>query len=174
MTVKRKTYDFSALLFDSRREVIENAAEVLELNPSMLPEVIELCKSSYPISMRAARVIQFYFERHTDEIPYYADILFDELNNTKIDGVKRSFLKTIQLLPQITYYGNAGKVFDICLNWLLSESETIAVKAYSLDLLMKFVSEQPELKNELKVILDNDQINQHHSLKLRCNKFLKR
>jgi len=169
-----KTFDFSALLFDSSRVVVENAYHFLKSNPSKLSEVISLCKAPYPISMRAARVVQLYFENNIIEIPFYIDFIIDELINTQISGVKRGFLKIVLITPNITQFDNAIKIYDICQKWLSSNTETIAVKAYSIDVLFKFVSELPDLKNELNLIIENIHFQNNNSLNLKCKKLLKK
>lgn len=175
MTKNKKEKDnFSTLLFDSRRIVIEDAYYFLNLNPEKLTEVLNLCKEPSPVSMRAARVVQLYFEHHIDEIPKHINFIFEELINTRISGVKRGFLKVILSTPKITEYHNSLKIFDICQKWILSSNETIAVRAYSLDVIFKFAFELPELKNELELIFDSILFQDNNSLKLKYKKLLRK
>jgi len=99
--------------------------------------------------MRAARVIQFYYEKHPEALTSYIPAIVDELLKTKVDGVKRSFLKILILTPDICSLDKSALLFDKCIEWLFYEKETIAVKAYSIDLLVKVSMEEPDLRNEL-------------------------
>ena len=162
-----------SLLYDSRRVVIEIAVKAIEEHPEQLKEMLKLCYKSYPISMRAARVIQLYCEKYPNSILPFISILTDELLKTKVDGVKRSFLKILIEMVDVKDIYNAGLVLNKCLDWLLSDKETIAVRAYSIDLLIKFAKKEPGLKNELILIFENLPLEEYSSLKVRCRKGLK-
>ncbi|MFZ4740103.1 MAG: hypothetical protein ACOYLE_02945 [Bacteroidales bacterium] len=162
-----------SLLYDSSRMVIEIAANSIEEHPEQLNAMFELCFKPYPISMRAARVVQLYCVKHPDTILPFLKILTDELLKTKVDGVKRSFLKIMIEVVDVKNIHNAGLVLNKCLDWLLSDKETIAVRAYSIDLLIKFAKEEPDLKNELILVFESIPLEEYPSLKVRCKKGLK-
>jgi hypothetical protein len=145
----------TSVLFDGSKAAVEITMKTIEKQPELLEEVFNLCYEKYPVSMRAARVIQFYYEQHPDELIDYLPAIVDELLTTKVDGVKRSFLKILILTKNICELDKSALLFDKCIEWLLYEKESIAVKAYSIDLLEKFVKEEPELKNELIICFDN-------------------
>jgi hypothetical protein len=145
----------ASLLYDSSRAAIEMTMKTIEKNPELLDEAFKLCYENYPLSMRAARVMQLYNEKHAEAlIPFIPDIV-DELLKTNVDGVKRSFLKILILTPNICNVHKSAMLFDKCIDWLLYEKESIAVKAYSIDLLEKFAKEEPDLKNELNLVFGN-------------------
>ena len=165
---------FEKLLYDSRRVVAEIAADTLEKHPELIEEVINLCKREYPLSMRAARAIQFYAERNNENLVPYRGKISEILLNTNIDGVKRGFLKVLILYPNISSMDNSAKIFDKCTEWALSLKETISVKAYCIEMLVKFIKEEPDLKGEVKIILDNLNCAENPALKFICRKYLKK
>jgi len=163
-----------SLLYDSSRAAIIDAVKVIEGKPELFEKMLELCTQPYPVAMRAARVVQIYCIKYPDTILPHLKILTDELLTTKVDGVKRSFLKIMIEAIDIKYIYNAGLVFNKCLDWLFSEKETIAVRAYSLDLVVKFVKKEPDLKNEMMLVLENVPLDDFPSLEIRIRRYLKK
>jgi hypothetical protein len=164
---------FETFIIDSSRISIDIAVNAVESNPILLQHAIDLCKHKYPVSMRAARVVQLYTERHYNEIIPYLSFISNELLNTKVDGVKRSFLKILFITPSILAIENSALLLDKCIDWLQSDKEPIAVRAYCIDLLIKFANEEPELKNEIRLTLENIPLEEYPSLKLRRKNGLK-
>ncbi|MCX6231094.1 MAG: hypothetical protein NTZ33_06080 [Bacteroidetes bacterium] len=153
-----------SLLFDSSRAAIEITMKTIEKNPELLEEAFKLCYEKYPVSMRAARVIQFYYEIHPEALISYLPAIVDELLKTNVDGVKRSFLKVLILTPDICSLDKSSMLFDKCLEWLMYNKETIAVRAYSIDLLIRFAVEEPELKHEINLALESMPFSVHKGL----------
>jgi len=171
--LKSDIISLEALLYDSSRRVVDFAANLMEEHPEQLKGMFELCKKQYPVSMRAARVLQIYFEKNRPKITVFLNNISTELMKTKVDGVKRSFLKILSFIPCITTLENSALILDKCLEFLLSDKETIAVRAYSIDLLIKFANEEPDLKNEIRLVFENIPIDDYPSLKYRCKKGMK-
>lgn len=161
---------FESLLGDSSRRTIEMAFNTVEVNPKLLQDALNLCKSKYPISMRAARVVQIYAEKYPDKIIPYLPFITDELLITKVDGVKRSFLKILILIPSVISIKNSGLILDKCMDWFFTDKEAIAVRAYCGDIIIKFAKEEPELKNEIFLALENLSFIEHEGLRKRCIK----
>lgn len=164
---------FKSLLYDSSRAVIDIGVVTIEGKPELFADAFNLCKEKYPVSMRAARVVQLYIEKYPVKIlPILPEVL-DELLITKVDGVKRSFLKILFLSTSIINLEKSGLLLDKCLFWLMSDKEPIAVRAYCIDILVKFALEEPELKHEIRLAIENLPFDEYPSLKSRCRKALK-
>jgi len=156
-----------SILYDSSRRAVDNGVRFLEDNPEHFKTMFDLCAEQYPLSMRAARVIQLFCIKYPEFIKLYLPLFSDELLKNEIDGVKRSLLKILIEKVDIKHIYNAGLIFNQCLDWLFSEKETIAVRAYSLDLAVKFVVEEPDLKSELMFVLENLPTDDYPSLEVR-------
>lgn len=67
---------------------------------------------------------------------------------------------------------NEGEAIDLLFKWLLSNDTNITIKSRSLLVLFNLTKKYPELKNELKICLE-DQIDRHsNDFKKRANKIL--
>ena len=55
---------------------------------------------------------------------------------------------------------NEGKAIDLLFEWLLSADTNVSIKSRSLHVLFKLTKKYPELKNELKICLE-DQMDKH-------------
>ncbi len=160
------------ILVDSSKRCIDEAVNKIIVNSELFPKALELCKAEYPISMRAARVVQLFAEKFPDAItPYLSDIV-DELLITKVDGVKRSYLKILTFVPSIIALEKSALILNKCIEWLISDKETIAVRAYCIDVLLKFVKQEPVLYHEIKLIFEGLITDEFPSLKVRCIKGL--
>ncbi len=168
-----KTIAEESMLFDSSRLMVDLAVKVMEEHAEQLQGMIALCSKPYPISMRAARVLQVYFEKHPNTISTFITLLSNELLICNVDGVKRSFLKILSLFPLITSLENSALILDKCLEWLFSDKEAIAVRAYSIDVLIKFAIEEPGLANEISLAFEILPTEEYPSLKHRCSRGLK-
>ena len=173
MVTKSDNY-LESLLYDSSRAAIDKAFKVVEADTECLGAMLALCARPYPFAMRAARVMQLFFEKYPESIIPFLTFLTDELLKTGVDGVKRSFLKIMIDHVDVAQIPNAGLVFNQCLNWLYSPKEAIAVRAFSLDLAVKFVLKEPDLKNELMLVFENVTFDESPGLEARKIKCMKR
>ncbi|OFX32402.1 MAG: hypothetical protein A2X08_00815 [Bacteroidetes bacterium GWA2_32_17] len=62
--------------------------------------------------------------------------------------VKRSFLKILSEMKDITKLKDCGIIIDKCIEWLISENEKPAIRCYSIDIIYNLYKIEPQLKNE--------------------------
>ena len=87
------------------------------------------------------------------------------------DAVKRN---TVRLLQDITIPKRFhGKVMNLCFDYIISPSEKVAVKAFSLTILENFSNQYPEIKQELKTIIEDRWDFETTAFKSRAGKILK-
>ena len=69
------------------------------------------------------------------------------------DAVKRNIVRLLQFIsiPRSLQ----GKVADICFNYLNNPKEAIAVRVFSMTVLANLSTENPELKNELIPLIED-------------------
>lgn len=164
-----------ALLHDSSRAAVDAAVEAAELQPALFDEALSIaCHEPYPLSMRAARVIQVYALKHPQTIAPCIPLLINALMRSQVDGVKRSFLKVLIEVVDIENIPDAGLIYNRCLDWVFSEKETIAVRAYSMDMLYKFSQFDNELSHEFMLVLENIPPDQSPGLECRRKDFIQK
>ncbi|MDZ4795423.1 MAG: hypothetical protein SGI83_14170 [Bacteroidota bacterium] len=69
------------------------------------------------------------------------------------DAVKRNTVKILQFINIPRQY--EGKVMNLCFDYLLDPNEKPAVKAFSLTVLQHLSQQYPEIKQELKMIIED-------------------
>jgi hypothetical protein len=148
--------DFLRILeMGSERAVADLAVDALEKKPDSFPEVLTLCfMEKYPLSMRASRVVQLYCEKYPESIYPYLDEAIDKVLKSKIDGVKRNFVKIFSEFIDLDRISDPGGLLDACFNWLQDPGEKPALRIHSMALIFKLGHKEPELLHELKVILE--------------------
>lgn len=144
----------SDILVDSSRIAADMCVLAIEQQTLSLSELLSVCKTDiYPDSMRAARVIGLYFARHPEYIKTNESFIYDAIFTSKIDGVKRSFLKLIANTFLTDDEERLGFLLDFCMNTINSNTESVAVKASSVSIVYQISKLYPEIKNELKLQL---------------------
>lgn len=100
-----------------------------------------------PYSRRAAWALDTVCDTHPDWAQPYAERLVEALSYFKHDGLKRH---SLHLLSRIDVpEEKSGELIDICFSWLVSPTEAVAAKVYSMEILYRFSQQFPDLKREL-------------------------
>jgi hypothetical protein len=158
------TNDLSSILaMGSERVVADLAVKIMEEHPESLREMLDLCwLEKYPLSMRAARAAQLYLEIHHDEIYPYLDQIIEKILQTKIDGVRRNFLKVIADFVDVDKFTEPGILLNACFDWLLDGSMTPGTKVHAMTIIYKMGLQEPDLLKELassiEIIMDESEI----------------
>jgi hypothetical protein len=80
--------------------------------------------------------------------------LTESLHRLKHNGKKRQYLKLISLYP--ISENDESFLFDYCLEKLSAQTEDIAVRVYSMQILYNISEKEPELKEELLQIIEQE------------------
>jgi hypothetical protein len=109
----------------------------------------------YRVTQRAAAPLTRCVERNPALAKNQLGIIVDNLRKGHAgDAVKRN---TIRLLQQVTIPKRLhGKVTEICLECIQNKREAVAIRVFSMSVLAKMASFYPELKEELKLILEDN------------------
>ena len=139
--------DSSRLNADILVDKIEEDTEVFETVWEVMLE------DTYPLSMRASRVIWLFAIKH----PYYVEPRMSEiisiLPEIKTESVWRNMLNVISLFP--IPEEQTGTVFDICYGLVESQGSPIAVRANAMTILYNISNIEPELKIELITLFES-------------------
>jgi hypothetical protein len=124
-------------------------------DPNRLAELVTLfLKGDYRLSPRASWPLSYLAELHPQWFAPHAKKIIHNLKTPGLpDAVRRNTLRLLQFieLPKAL----KGAVTDRCFSFLQDQKETIAVRVFAMSVLAGLVKEQPELKNELRIIIED-------------------
>ena len=108
----------------------------------------------YRITQRAAWPLSCCVERHPHLIQPHLKTIVKNLKNPGLhDAVKRN---TVRLMQFITIPRSLqGQAASICFDLFQNPREPVAVRVFSMSVLARIAQDQPELKNELKIMIED-------------------
>ena len=106
------------------------------------------------VVQRAGWPLSYIVIFHPELIQKHFGKLLKNLQKPNIhDAVKRN---TLRLLQEITIPKRFhGDVMNICFDYIISPNEKPAIKAFSLSVLQNLSKQYPDIKRELKVIIED-------------------
>ena len=143
-------------------------------NQQRFDELLNLfLNDEYRVVQRAGWPISNLVIAHPQLIQKHFTKLLQNVKKPGIhDAVKRN---TVRLLQDITIPERFhGKVMNLCFDYIISPSEKVAVKAFSLTILEKLAMRYPEIKPELKTIIEDRWDFETAAFKSRAKKILKK
>ncbi len=143
-----------ALLVEHSRVQTEKIAKYIGKDPIRFKELMNLFFSNENIiTQRAAWVMSLCANKYPTLIDTFLKKMIYNLENDVHDSVKRNTVKILQDIdiPKTLM----GKTADNCFKLLAKPSEAVAVKVFSMSVLFNIVKKEPDLKNELKILIEN-------------------
>lgn len=107
----------------------------------------------YRVTQRAAWVVSQCAEKHPELLNNHLDELILNLRNNVHVAVKRNTVRVLQNIEIPDHL--LGEAADICFGLLASKDEPIAVKAFSMTILANICKKEPDLKNELQILIED-------------------
>ena len=146
------------------RQIVDKDIPLLDLAP--------LLDAEHPVGMRftwlIGDIMALEVQRGFPAIPYF----FSRRHDITFPGYKRTLAKMMcnAGIPEEI----EGEAVDEMFKWIRDPKVKVAVKAYSLDALYNFCVKYPELKEELKLVIEEQM--EHHSFafKKRAKRILKK
>lgn len=100
-----------------------------------------------------------------NELPFLLDL------SNRLDPVYQTSFANFWLIAGVPPE-NEGVAIDLLFKWLLSKDTNVTIKSRSLSVLFKLTTKYPELKNELRLCLE-DQMDKHsYEFKKKATKIL--
>lgn len=158
---------------DSSRLNADLLVEKFEDNPAVFETVLQIMyRDTYPLSMRAGRVIWLIGRKYPDFIKPYLPEMIDMLPSFKVGGVRRNILTTLVEvgLPDI----DLGGLFDYCYTSLENEKEPVSIRAHAIFILYDISQKEPELKPELIYFFESLLPDDSAGIKVRINQTLQK
>ncbi len=129
-------------------------------------------KGEYRITQRAAWIVQHCADAHRELILPYLDPMLDRMLEPGVHvAVKRNVVRILQdvEIPRAL----EGKIATVCFDMLASHNEPIAVKVFSMTVLANLAQAEPDLKNEIRILVERELINGSAGFRSRGAKVLK-
>ena len=127
----------------------------------------------YRVVQRAAWPLSYIVIAHPKLIQEHFSRLLKNLDKPGIhDSVKRNTVRLLEriLIPERFH----GQVMNICFNYIASPDEAVAIKAFSLTILERLSHQYPEIKRELKTIIEDRWNYESAAFRSRAKKILSR
>lgn len=144
---------------DSSRLNADLLVEKFEEDPAVFDTILGIMyQDTYPLSMRAGRVIWLIGRKYPDYLKPYLPEMITRLPSFRTEGVRRNIMTTLTVvgLPEI----DLGGLFDYCYTALENEKEPVSIRAHAIYILYEISQREPELKSELiyffESLLPND------------------
>lgn len=113
-----------------------------------------LAQGSYQVRQNAAWSLSCCAEQHPELVKPYLSILLKMVSQKDATvSIKRNIIRLLQFVDIPLKF--QGKAVKICLNFLVSRTETIAVKVFSMTVVSHIAVGQPSLAKELIYILED-------------------
>jgi len=126
----------------------------------------------YRVVQRSAWPLSYCVIAHPEFISRYWRQLIDNLFKPGIHmAVKRNTIRMMEGIGIPEDY--EGEMMDLCINYVASPTEAVAVKAHSLTILGKLCRKYPEIIPELKLIIEDQLPHQTPAFKARAKRLLK-
>ena len=125
------------------------------------------------VAQRAAWPLSYCVEKHPGLIqPYFKQIL-DYLDKPgKHEAVNRNIVRLLQYADIPKKF--QGRVMNSCFEFITDHETAVAVKAFSLTVLEHLADNYPEIKAELKLVIEERWEHETIAFRTRAKKILKR
>jgi len=142
------------LLKEHSKAQATRIAEYVAKKPERFKNLMELFFSAtYRVTQRAAWPVGICAEKHPHLIRPYLGQMIDNLSGGVHDAVKRNTVRALQniKIPDELL----GEAANNCFALLESNKEPIAIKVFSMTVLANICEKEPDLGQELKLVIEN-------------------
>jgi len=142
------------LLQGYSKEGTQRIADYIGADAERLEYVLQLfLNDENRVVQRASWVLSVCAEKHPELIMPHLEVLVKNLRQPKLhNAVKRN---TVRILQDVDIPENLwGEVADICFQYLADPKEAVAVRVFSMTVLLQICQKVPELMNELQLTIE--------------------
>ena len=158
---------------DSRRSSTELCSSLVHENPEWMALVWqEIGSADYPYNFRAARVLDLSNELHPPLGEDFLQPILDEIQEMKNEGIVRQMLR--MLARNTLSEDQLFSILDFCMKLVGDPNVAVALKVYSMELVLSFCSFQPLFKCEFESLLLDQFEHQKPAFKSRARHTLKK
>lgn len=144
-----------SILKEHSKAMTYQIVDYIGSSPTRFQELLILFLAGpYRVTQRAAWPMSYCVRSHPALIKPHLKKVLDHLSKPSIhDSVKRN---TVRLLQDVKIPKSLqGRAADVCFEYLSNPKEPIAVRVFSMTVLANIAKENPELKNEIIPIIED-------------------
>jgi len=136
------------------KENAQRIAQYIGDDSQLFAELMQLFfHEEYRVSQRAAHAVSHCVDTYPNLLkPFIGPIIKNLQTNPEV-AIKRNTVRLLQKQNIPEEY--QGVLLDKCFKYLTSPKETTAVKAFSMTIAHNLTRLYPELKNELKIVIQD-------------------
>ncbi|MES2284190.1 MAG: hypothetical protein V4547_00795 [Bacteroidota bacterium] len=142
------------LLKEHSRSNTDTIAKAIGNNGAELKKIIDIIyNEKAPLPQRASWLLSTINNTHPELLAPYIPLFISSIKKIKIDGIKRNMASVLasSTIPK----NQQGKLVNLCFDLLLSSEETVVVKVHAMQAIANIAKHHPELKNELKMAIED-------------------
>lgn len=141
------------LIREHSKENAESIAQYIGTNKTRFAELMEIfLGDDTRLTQRSAWALSKSIDRHPHLLTPYLEAVISNLQNDIPVAVKRN---TVRILQDVDIPEDLmGPLANVCFQFMESGEETIAVKVFSMTILFNITKKEPDLKNELRLLIE--------------------
>jgi hypothetical protein len=130
-------------------------------------------RGEYRVTQRAGWPLSYCVKKHPELMQPYFTVIVDYLDKPGThEAVTRNIVRLLQYvdIPKRLH----GRVMNTCFELVSGNETPVAIKAFSLSILEKLAGSYPEIKHELKLIIEERWPHETAAFHSRARKILKK
>jgi len=162
-----------SILAEHSRKNCNRIIKYVGNNQVRFDELVKLfLNSDYRVIQRASWPLSYIVDSHPGLIKKHFGKIISNLRKPGLhDAAKRNTLRLLQNYPIPKKY--QGEIMDTCFRNIESPNEKPAIKAFSLTILHNLSKQYPDIKDELKTVIESRWDYETAAFKSRARKILK-
>ena len=146
---------YKALLQPQSKALANKIVRYIGEDANRFSELVTVyLKGPYRITQRAAWPLGYCVENHPKLIVPHLKRILDYLKTPGIhDAVKRNTIRLLQFIDIPKKYH--GRISSICFDYLQDPKEAVAIRVFSMAVLARVVQHHPDMKHELRLIIND-------------------
>jgi hypothetical protein len=162
-----------ALMAEHSKQQTMAIVEFIGDDPKRFAELMKLFfAGEYRLTQRAAWPMNYCAERHPKLILPYLPKLLDCLEREDMhDAVRRNVVRLLQYIEIPKRM--AGKVYACCIDFIDAPDQPIAVRAFAMTVAARIAKSEPDLLNELRLIVSKHLPHATAAFRVRAKEILK-
>lgn len=172
--VKNKPMDLhKEILKEHSKAQCDKVVKYVGNNPERFAELMKLFMSDeYRVIQRAGWPLSYCVEQYPELIKPWFKLIIERLQKPAVhNAVHRNIVRLLQYVTIPKRYH--GEVMNSCFEFIASNDTEVAIKAFSLTILEHLSKEYPDIKPELKLIIEERWPYETAAFRSRAKKILK-